>query len=215
MENLISNCTNMTNLILASTSPTRQTLMQNAGFDVKIFSPQIDERQIETQIMAQWPNARITRQRAATLALELASQKALNCSRNIKNDVLVIGADQIALFDGQFLHKPGSIEQTRTQLRSMRGKTHHQLSAIALAQDSQVIWQHVEIVALTFADFSDQELDVVIELDGDQMQHCAGGYRIEGPALRLFDRIEGDYFAILGLPVLPLLKAIRERGIVT
>lgn len=123
---------------------------------------------------------------------------------------VVIGADQLLEYDRRLLHKVDDMAAARRQLRELRGRTHSLHSGIALVQHDQVVWSSVETATLTMRDFSDDELDTTLALEGNAVLASVGCYRLEGPSIRLFERIRGDYFTILGLPLLPLLSALRQ-----
>jgi len=121
----------------------------------------------------------------------------------------VIGADQVlALGDARF-HKPADLGEARMQLRALRGRTHALHSGIALVRNGTMLWSEVETAKLTMREFADAELDAVLADEGEAALSSVGGYRLEGPSIRLFETISGDYFTILGLPLLVLLAALR------
>jgi septum formation protein len=127
---------------------------------------------------------------------------------------LVIGCDQILEFGGQSWGKPESPDHAIAQLRQLRGQTHHLLSAIVLYHNAEPIWRHTGRAALTLHEFSDQWLVEYVSRNWDDIRHCAGAYQLESEGIRLFSAIEGDYFTILGLPLLPLLGYLRSRGFI-
>ena len=185
-------------LILASKSPTRKALLTGAGlaFDVRVAD--VNERAIEAEMAGD---------EAPAIAKRLAEAKALA----VPGD-LVIGADQVLAFEGALLHKPATIEQARDQLIALRGKTHSLHAGVAIARNDSILWSHTDSAALTMRPFSDAELDAVLAQEGDEVLGSVGGYRLEGPSVKLFERVEGDYFTILGLPLLPLLAALRMHA---
>src|SRR5690606_15972112 len=122
----------------------------------------------------------------------------------IRPDAWVIGADQTAALDGQILHKPADRDEARAQLLRLRGRTHRLDAAVVLVQGGVVRFETVETARLTMHEFSEAELDAVLGLEGDAILGSVGAYRLEGPSIRLFSSVEGDYFTILGLPLLPL-----------
>lgn len=190
-------------IILASKSKTRIQLMQNAGLQFTAETARIDEREIEAK------------QRDASfdqpnLTAKLADAKAIEVSQR-HPQALVVGADQTLSINNSYLHKPIDIEGLRHQLDGLKGKTHTLCAAVSLAKNGNIIWQHQSLAHLTMHDFSNQERDHVIELEGERLLQSVGGYRLEGPSIRFFKEIDGDYFTILGLPLLPLLSALREQ----
>ena len=188
-------------LILASKSTARQDLLRQAAISFTAEPAAIDERQIEQQ--ADSDGAPIE-----NLARLLACQKALAIYANHPT-ATIIGADQTLVFENQLLHKPIDMQAAREQLWHLRGKTHHLISAVALVQKGQVIWHHQETARMTMRAFDPSDLDGVLEAEGPGALESVGAYRLEGPSVRLFEKIVGDYFAILGLPLLPLLAALR------
>ncbi len=127
-------------------------------------------------------------------------------------DAVVIGADQVLALDEELFDKPPDVAAARAQLLRLRGTTHHLLTAVALAQEGRTVWQCMETATLTLRSFSPMALDRYLAVAGDRVTRSVGAYEIEGPAIQLFERIEGDYFTILGLPLLPLLAELRARG---
>jgi septum formation protein len=187
-------------LILASQSPTRKALLQNAGIACEAIPARVNEREIERGNLVERPTPDL-------VALKLAEAKALAIP-----GAAVIGADQVLELGGEILHKAATLEQARQRLDQLRGRTHHLHTAVALAMSGEVVWRHVEPASLTMRSYSDAERDAVLEEEGETVLGLVGAYRLEGPSVRLFERIEGDYFAILGLPLLPLLAALRQHA---
>jgi septum formation protein len=184
-------------LILASESPTRKALLQNAGIAFEARAARVNERELEGA-------SPVEQATPGSVALMLASAKALS----VNGDV-VIGADQILSLGDTILHKASDLREARARLDALRGRTHELHTAVALAKNGRVVWEHVVVARLTMRAFTDAERDAVLAEEGDAVLGSAGAYRLEGPSIRLFERIEGDYFAILGLPLLPLLAALR------
>ncbi|WP_414639500.1 Maf family protein [Allosphingosinicella sp.] len=144
------------------------------------------------------------------LALALAEGKALSAS----GDGLVLGSDQtLERDDGTMLSKPASRGDAFRQLKSLSGRAHQLHSAAVIAESGGAIWRHVESVSLTMRPLSDDFLGSYLDAEYEAIRWSVGGYRIEGPGVQLFDRIEGSHFAILGLPLLPLLGYLRARGV--
>lgn len=189
-------------LILASKSAARRTLLRQVGLRFTIQSADINERSIESAFAAKSTGP-------GNIALELAAAKALAVSAQSPGN-FIIGADQTLWFEGKNLHKPHNMKDARHQLQSLRGKTHTLYSAVALVKDEQRIWQHVSEAHLTMRSFTDIELESILTQEGEVILSSVGAYRIEGPSIQLFDRIEGDYFTILGLPLLDLLAGLRQ-----
>jgi septum formation protein len=189
-------------LILASQSATRNSLLHKAGLRFEARAAAIDERSIEAKVAAQGADA-------AEIARQLAIAKALAVSGQATGAV-VIGADQTLALGPELFHKPDGLDGARTQLDRLRGKTHFLHSGIALARDGRELWSGVETAQMIMRDFPDAERDTVLRLEGEAAFASVGGYRLEGPSVRLFESIAGDYFTILGLPLLPLLAALRR-----
>lgn len=190
-------------LILASKSPARQMLLRNAGLDFIVRGAEIDERAIED---GPGLGKSVSRE---TIAKALAGAKARSVSAE-HPDAHVIGADQTLECGSLNLHKPRTRTDAARQLRALSGRTHALHSAVALAHKGEIIWDHVSTAHLTLKDFTDAELDRVLELENGANLSSVGGYRLEGPSIRLFESVTGDYFTILGLPLLALLQALAE-----
>jgi septum formation protein len=193
-----------TDLILASASHSRRKLLEAAGISFRTMAAGVDEAAIKRrhdQLKGGFGD----------LAAQLASQKALAISDR-HPDALVIGADQVLVFDGEALDKPDTIETARRQLLRLRGATHSLQTAVACARDKDVLWSHVEAPQLTMRAFSSGQLETYLAGEGEAVTETVGGYKVEGPAIQLFESIAGDYFAILGLPLLPLLAFLRAQG---
>ncbi|AEQ53319.1 Maf family protein [Pelagibacterium halotolerans] len=189
-------------LILASKSATRKTLLENAGLAFSTAGAGIDEREIENAALTGGENR-------AGLARLLAEAKALAVS-TMTPAAFVIGADQTIAFEGHGLHKPRDRDDATERLMAMAGKSHELHSGVALARAGNIVWSTVETAVLTFKSFDRTMLDSVLDLEGAAILDSVAAYRLEGPSIRLFERIEGDYFTILGLPLLPLLAALEQ-----
>ena len=191
-------------LVLASKSEARAKILGGAGLRLEIRPAQIDERAVEAQAAASDARA------AARL---LARAKAQNVAGALPAR-LVLGADQTMELGATRFSKPADRAAAREQLRALRGKTHALHSALALVRDGAVLFEHAASAQLTMRHFSDRFLDDYLEMAGDTALMSVGGYQIEGAGIHLFERIEGDYFTILGLPLLPLLDFLRQAGFV-
>lgn len=189
-------------VVLASTSISRRMLLEGAGLHFVAMSPDVDETSVKREMA-------ITD--GAALAMTLADRKALAVSTK-RPDAVVIGGDQTLACDGQLFDKPADIEAARVQLRALRGRVHELQSAVSVARGGAVVWRHRESARLTMRPFSDDFMDRYVAVSGATLITSVGAYRLEGPGAQLFERIEGDYFTILGLPLLPLLSWLREAG---
>ncbi len=192
-------------LILASGSAIRAKIMDGAGLDYEVISKPVDETAIKESMLAEGALLR-------DIADALAEAKALRVSAQM--DGFVIGADQIMVMDDQLFDKPPTIDAARERLKQMRGKTHKLMGAVVVCENGQPVWRHLAVTTLTMRGFSDDFLERYIELEGDFLTKSVGAYRFEGLGAHLFSKVEGDFFSILGLPLLPLLDYLRTRGIV-
>ena len=189
-------------LFLASKSEARRRMLERAGVPFELVDVPSDEEGAKRDLAGL--DARAVAERLAELKAGAARAGGL-----------VLGADQtLELDDGTILGKPRDREDLAAQLRRMRGRTHRLHSAAAIVEDGATAWRAYESVALTVRRFSDDFLARYIEAEYAAVRWNAGGYRIEGPGVQLFERVEGSYFAILGLPLLPLLDYLRSRGLV-
>ncbi len=188
-------------LILASRSAARQSLLAGAGLRFAVSPAPIDERAIERQVLGKGGGP-------MEVARRLTEAKALSVPA--RPGQVVIGADQVLALGDDLLHKPDSLLAAQSQLDRLCGHTHRLHAGIALVVDGGLRWSAVDTAALTMRAFSLAERDAVLALEGTAALASVGAYRLEGPSIRLFERIEGDYFTILGLPLLPLLAALRQ-----
>lgn len=189
-------------LTLASKSKIRAAILSGAGLDFSVQVSGVDEDALKN-----------THKGAAeALALALAEAKAKAIERAAGDGGLIIGADQILECDGVLYDKPDDMEEARHNLKIFRGQTHYLVGAVVLVEDGQTVWSHCGRVALTMRDFSDVFLDAYLATAGEQILSSVGGYQLEGLGAHLFAHIDGDYFSILGLPLLPLLNGLRVHG---
>jgi len=191
-------------IILASASKARIGLLKDAGLDFTARAAPVDERAIEAPLLKAGAGG-------AAIAAALADAKALAVSSAVPN-ALVIGADQVLDFQGEHWTKPASIAEALAQLRRLAGATHRLISAVALARGGTIVWRYAEEARLTMRALTDAEIDAYLARVGDAALSSVGAYQLEGLGIQLFATIAGDYFAILGLPLLPLLAALRHEG---
>jgi septum formation protein len=193
-------------LLLASTSKTRLTLLQDISLPVETQGADVDERIIEADLQKNGADP-------VQVALALARAKACEVAEK-QPGRWVVGADQtLALGDEQF-HKPTSMEGARHHLRRLRGKTHQLHSAIVCMNGGREVFAHVDSAHLTMRNFGDDFLEAYLVAAGSVVMQSVGAYQLEGLGIHLFDKIEGDHSTILGLPLLPLLAFFRQAGLV-
>ena len=195
-----------TALLLASASQIRLTLLQNAGLTVTAQPARIDEEAFRASLKASLATPRDV----ADALAELKARKL--SSRNPA--ALVLGCDQVLALDGEVWSKPSDIIQARRQLQGLRGQTHQLFSALVLYHETRPIWRHIGAARLTMARFSDDYLDGYLARNWPMVASSVGAYQIEGEGIRLFTSVEGDYFTILGLPLLPLLSYLALKGFI-
>lgn len=192
----------MKKLILASKSPYRAEMLKNAGLKIDCIGAKIDERFIEAPLReAEMPPNDI----AEVLAMAKAEDVS---SKNLGH--LVIGSDQVLSFEGEMLHKPEDMEAARRRLLALSGKTHQLHSAVTLFQDGQSVWSHVETTVIHFRNLSPSFVGRHLASVGEKALTSVGAYQIEGEGIQLIEKIEGDFFSIIGLPLLPLLEELRR-----
>jgi septum formation protein len=189
-------------LLLASRSKVRRSLLVAAGIPVEVRAADVDERALEAAVPGGEP---------AAVAALLAREKALSVGRGDPNR-LVLGADQVLALDGTLFAKPPDRAAALAQLRALRGHIHALYSAVACLQKDAVVFEHVSVARLTMRPVSDRFLDAYLDAAGHAATESVGGYQLEGLGSQLFERVDGDYFAILGLPLLEVLDFLRRRG---
>lgn len=193
-------------IILASASTARQAVLRGAGIDFQVEPARIDEDSVKMSFKVEGASAQ-------DVAIALADLKAAKISAR-HPDALVIGADQMLDCNGIWFDKPPDRETLHAQLMALRGKTHHLEAALCVHDRGKRIWHVLDRAELTMRDFSDDFLKTYIDAAGDDVLASVGGYRLEGIGAQLFSKINGDYFTILGLPLLPLLDFLRHHGVV-
>ena len=193
-------------LLLASASPTRRALLANAGLSFEVVPAAIDERAAEQPLVEAGASPE-------DVAAALAMAKAVRVSED-EPDALVIGADQVLDLDGERFSKPDDMEAARRQLLRLSGRTHELHSAIAVARDGEIIWHDVQTARLTMRRLSPGAIGRYLAAAVKVALGSVGAYQVESPGIQLFEKIEGDYFTILGLPLLPLLGILRREGVI-
>jgi septum formation protein len=196
----------MSNIILASTSATRQRLLQAAGLRFMAEAAHIDETSVIESLTAEKAKPR-------DVADVLAELKALKIS-NRHPEATVIGADQVLSLGTEMFQKPADRDAARLQLQRLRGRTHVLSSAVCVARGGSVVWRVVEEARLTMRAFSDAFLDAYLVGAAEDILGSVGAYHVEGTGIQLFSKIEGDAFTIQGLPLLPLIDFLRTHGMV-
>ena len=191
-----------TPLVLASQSKVRRALIEAAGIPVETRPAHLDERAIESQV----------RGGPAEVALTLAREKARTVAA-MSEAAYVVGCDQTLALGERRFSKPADRAAARDQLMAMRGKSHELHSAVAVCRNGSVTFGHVTVARLIMRDFSEKFLDAYLDATGDSVTTSVGAYQLERTGIHLFERIEGDHFTILGLPLLPLLGHLRDEGV--
>jgi len=195
-------------LLLASASPYRRKMLEAAGVAFEVVVAGVDEDVLKQEL------AQRSRKPTATeVAQALARAKAEAVSAKHPN-AIVIGADQVLALGDELLDKPGTSAAARTQLARLRGRTHRLVSAVTIAEGGKAVWSHVGEAVLTMRAFSDAFLDRYVAAAGPRIAGIVGAYEIEGRGIQLFERVEGDHFTIIGLPLVPLLAELRSRGVI-
>jgi len=193
-------------LILASKSPSRANLLRSAGLEFGVIVTGVDEDSVKQSLLAEGASGQ-------EIAVTLSDLKAVRAQAGPSD--YVIAADQVLTLDDKLFSKPLDLNEGRDHLKQLRGKTHKLISAVSIAKTGSVIWRHCETSLMTMRDFSDDFLDRYIESSEDAVLSSVGSYWLESKGIQLFSRIEGDYFAILGLPLLPVLDFLRLHDVVS
>jgi septum formation protein len=188
-------------LILASTSAARRAMFENAGIEAQFLPSGVDESALKAGFAGT----------PGELAQALAQAKAAAVAQGRVED-FVIGADQLLVCDAKIFDKPVDLSEAAAHLRLLSGQVHELVTAVCVMRGEAALWRHVETVRLTMRPLSEAFISRYLKAEGSRILGCVGGYRLEGWGAQLFERVEGDYFTVLGLPLLPLLGFLRESG---
>jgi len=190
-------------IILASGSAIRRQILTDAGVPFEVMKPDVDEDVIKAEGRSHGLDLE-------ALAMRLAEAKCLDIAR--KTSAIVIGSDQIMEFEGRAYDKPATMDEARARLMETQGAAHTLINAVAVAREGRIIWRNLDRPRLMLRSMSAQEIDDYLAAAGPEILHSVGAYQIERLGARLFDRVEGDHFAILGLSLFPLLELLRREG---
>lgn len=193
-------------LVLASQSQARKNLLKNAGLTFEAVPAKIDESEMKLSLQAAGATAKDT-------AIALAELKALKISRDFPGH-FIVGADQMLECNGVWFDKPADMSHARAHLSALRGKTHQLQNAVCVAKSGTIIWHYSNSASLEMRKFSDDFLEDYLQNAGEDILSSVGAYQLEGLGAQLFNRVEGDFFSILGLPLLPLIDFLRGHRIV-
>jgi septum formation protein len=178
--------------------------MTNAGLNFTVEKPRVDEEAIKAALCAEKAAPR-------DIADALAEYKARKVSQKHPN-ALVLACDQVLAFEGKIFDKPRSETEAKTQIQALSGEKHQLLSAAVIYEGGKPLWRHVGVVRLTMREVSEAYLDAYIARNWDEIRHCVGAYQLEKEGVRLFSKIEGDYFTVLGMPLVEILSYLTLRG---
>ena len=191
-------------IVLASGSQSRRAVLASAGVEADTVKPNVDEDAAKAAFRADGMSVR-------DQAMQLAELKSVKVS--MREQGLVIGCDQMLSLDGEAFDKPVNLEDARNHLRKLSGKVHTLETAIVICEDGKPVWRHLARPRLTVRPLSGPFIETYVDTVGDPLMSTVGAYQLEGLGAQLFTRIKGDYFSILGLPLLPLLDYLRTRGV--
>lgn len=193
-------------LILASASAARRRLLSDAGIPFEAMAPRLDEAALKAALARAGATP-------ANMADALAEAKAVKLSAR-RPEALVLGADQVLVCEGRVHDKPMDRAAARAQLRILSGRTHRLVCAAVIAAAGRPVWRHAETARLHVRPLSDAFIEAYLDQEGKKLLGCLGAYRLEGMGVQIFEKIEGDHFAILGLPLLAVIAYLRTRAMV-
>jgi len=196
----------MTRLVLASASTIRSQMLSGAGVPHLVDPVPVDEDAVKAALLAEAAPPR-------DIADALAEIKALRAAQK-HPDALVLGCDQVLVLDKQLLSKAANLDEARDHLRLLRGKAHELMSAAVIFEDGRPVWRHIGRAQLIMRPFSDAFIDAYVARNGDDLLATVGAYKLEGDGANLFTRVQGDYFSVLGLPLLEVLEFLRSREVI-
>lgn len=191
------------NIILASGSPTRKQILEDSGVIFEVVVRPIDEASIKSAMIQEGASK-------LSIVSTLAELKSIKVSSETPG--LVIGADQIMVFDGAIYDKPKTIEEARERLMAIRNQTHYLMGSVVVSEGGVSVWRHSSKVELKARSFTDKFIDNYINQEGEALLQTVGAYRFEKRGSQLFSSVKGDFFSVLGLPLLPLLDYLRTRN---
>ncbi len=194
---------NRPQIILASGSTIRANILRAAGVTFEIAKPNVDEAAIKREAAGAGKTPE-------QMAMQLAEAKALAVAKT--TDAIIIGADQILEFEGRAFDKPKDIDEAHARLKEMVGAPHTLINAVAIARKGRIIWRNLERPKLCLRDLTEAEIDAYLAAAGPEILTSVGAYQVEGVGARLFERIDGDYFSVLGLCLFPVLDCLRREG---
>jgi len=185
-------------IILGSSSPSRKKLLENTGIDFKVKGPTINEALQKKEFKG----------KKKDLAIYLAEKKALSINAGPKD--IIIGADQVLLHGNKIYDKPKSIQEAKKHLKELSNKTHNLISGTVISKKNKIVWRHTSITRMAMHKLTNQEIETYLSKSGSNILKCVGAYNIEGYGSTLFKKINGDFFTIVGLPLIQLLNAIKK-----
>ncbi|MDG1142075.1 MAG: Maf family protein [Hellea sp.] len=191
------------NIILASGSPTRKQILEDSGVIFEVVVRPIDEASIKSAMIQEGASK-------LSIVSTLAELKSIKVSSETPG--LVIGADQIMVFDGAIYDKPKTIEEAKKRLMAIRNQTHYLMGSVVVSEGGVSVWRHSSKVELKARSFTDKFIDNYINQEGEALLQTVGAYRFEKRGSQLFSSVKGDFFSVLGLPLLPLLDYLRTRN---